>query len=128
MAFVYKYLAADGTVLYVGKTVNLQRRMAHHNRDTWISLARDLQYIDGISKTDADILETFYINLLNPVFNTAKRWDKPSLLQLDRAIVWKHLLLQPNDWQPAKSAIILYSLICIQKNLKELEKKAGKEV
>ena len=127
MAFVYQYLDDQGIVLYVGKTVNLQRRIAHHKRDLWSAIASEIHYIEGISKSDADILETFYINLLTPMYNKSKRWDKPSLLQLDRSYAWKSLVVQPDGRQPPKSAVILHALLVIKKNLNELEKKAGRE-
>lgn len=102
MAYVYRYLLPKSeTVVYVGKTngddsVALTARIrAHANEDGFKQHAPKtgyvVQYIDGLSAADADILETALINQGDkpPLLNRGKtNWGRSGLVRLD-GLEWK---------------------------------------
>ena len=84
MACVYRYVAQNGDVLYVGKTKKLDDRITAHRYEPWYSNELIIEYIDSLSQSDADILETYYISTLRPKHNIAKRWEPSTLSDLAR--------------------------------------------
>ena len=81
---VYQMLAADGSVLYVGKARNLKNRVSsyfqqqHASRKTEALMAHvcDVQVIITESETEALILENTLIKKFKPRFNVLFRDDK----------------------------------------------------
>lgn len=97
MAFVYRYLRPQsGEVLYIGKTSgdsisSLSARIsAHANEDKFKKhkprKGYVIEYVGGLSASDADILETALINehLSPPPLNKGKTlWGKSGLVHVD---------------------------------------------
>lgn len=102
MAFVYRYLRPQsGAVVYIGKTggdniSSLAARIsAHANEDKFKKnkprKGWTIEYIDGLSASDADILETALINesISPPPLNKGKTlWSKSGLVNIDN-LQWK---------------------------------------
>lgn len=102
MAYVYRYLLPKSeTVVYIGKTSGddpaaLKARIsAHANEDKFKAnepkTGYVVQYIDGLSAADADILETALINQGDnpPLLNRDKtNWGRSGLVRLD-GLEWK---------------------------------------
>ena len=81
---VYRMLADDGEVLYVGKARSLKRRVASYIRATghsrriaqMISLTHSMVFVSTATETEALLLEANYIKQMRPRFNVVMRDDK----------------------------------------------------
>ncbi len=81
---VYRMLAEDGEVLYVGKARSLKRRVASYIRATghsrriaqMISLTHSMVFVSTATETEALLLEANYIKQMRPRFNVVMRDDK----------------------------------------------------
>ncbi len=80
MAYVYRYKTAENEIVYVGKTRNIKERHNIHKRDSWCSDDLLLERINAdLNDTDADLYETYLINLWRPRENKAKCWTLPAI-------------------------------------------------
>ncbi|MDR3463720.1 MAG: excinuclease ABC subunit UvrC, partial [Beijerinckiaceae bacterium] len=81
---VYRMIAANGEVLYVGKAKSVRKRIAsymrpagHTNRIArMIALTRSMVFVSTATETEALLLETNYIKQMKPRFNVLMRDDK----------------------------------------------------
>jgi excinuclease ABC subunit C len=81
---VYRMLAADGEVLYVGKAKSVRKRIASYLRGgghtsriaRMISLTASMVFVSTETETEALLLETNYIKQMKPRFNVLMRDDK----------------------------------------------------
>jgi excinuclease ABC subunit C len=81
---VYRMIAADGEVLYVGKARSVKRRIAsymrgegHTNRIArMVALTASMVFVSTETETEALLLETNLIKQLKPRFNVLMRDDK----------------------------------------------------
>ncbi len=81
---VYRMIAADGEVLYVGKAKSVRKRIAsyvralgHSNRIArMIGLTASMVFVSTETETEALLLETNYIKQMKPRFNVLMRDDK----------------------------------------------------
>ncbi len=81
---VYRMIAANGEVLYVGKAKSVRKRIAnylrlggHTNRIArMISLTASMVFVSTETETEALLLETNYIKQMKPRFNVLMRDDK----------------------------------------------------
>lgn len=81
---VYRMLAEDGTVLYVGKAKNLKKRVASYTQRTrlpnrlqrMVAQARGLEIVVTPTEAEALLLEGNFIQRFMPPFNLLLRDDK----------------------------------------------------
>jgi excinuclease ABC subunit C len=81
---VYRMIAANGEVLYVGKAKSVRKRIAsymrpagHTNRIArMIALTGSMVFVSTATETEALLLETNYIKQMKPRFNVLMRDDK----------------------------------------------------
>jgi excinuclease ABC subunit C len=81
---VYRMIAADGEVLYVGKAMSLKKRVAsytrlagHSNRIAqMIAATASMVFVSTATETEALLLEANYIKQMKPRFNVLLRDDK----------------------------------------------------
>ena len=82
MGYVYRYRTPEpeSEIVYVGKAKCLEDRTAQHKKDPWYSDELIVERIDAeLNATDADIYETYFINLYHPRENKAKIWSSPMI-------------------------------------------------
>ena len=81
---IYQYLNAEGTIIYVGKTKNLKRRVSsyfnreHPNGKTRVLVSKiaDIRYIVVKTEEDALLLENNLIKKYRPRYNVMLKDDK----------------------------------------------------
>jgi len=81
---VYRMLAADGAVLYVGKAKNLKRRVASYTRTEglpnrtrrMVALTRAMEFVTTPTEAEALLLEANLIRSLRPPFNVLVKDDR----------------------------------------------------
>ncbi len=81
---VYRMLAQDGEVLYVGKARSIAKRIASYTREAghvnriarMISLTASMLFVSTATETEALLLEANYIKQMKPRFNVLLRDDK----------------------------------------------------
>ncbi|PWC33213.1 excinuclease ABC subunit UvrC [Azospirillum sp. TSO35-2] len=81
---VYRMLAADGSVLYVGKAKNLKRRVASYTRTDglpnrtrrMVALTRAMEFVTTHTEAEALLLEANLIRSLLPPFNILVKDDR----------------------------------------------------
>lgn len=82
MAYTYRFLDQNNNIIYVGYTgQRLDKRIEQHftkghlDPSCYKSIAR-IEYIKYNTKSDAQIMETYYINKYKPIYNKQnKRYD-----------------------------------------------------
>jgi excinuclease ABC subunit C len=81
---VYRMIAANGEVLYVGKAKSVRKRIASYMRPSghttrisrMIALTASLVFVSTGTETEALLLETNFIKQMKPRFNVLMRDDK----------------------------------------------------
>jgi excinuclease ABC subunit C len=81
---VYRMIAADGEVLYVGKAKNVRKRIASYMRPLsqtsriarMVALTASMVFVSTGTETEALLLETNFIKQMKPRFNVLMRDDK----------------------------------------------------
>ncbi len=74
---VYRYVdASDGIVKYIGITKDLYRRSRQHEKDKLAGKNWEINFIDGLTETEAKILESHFISK----YDTGKYYNKAKTL------------------------------------------------
>ncbi len=77
--YVYKFLDKDNNALYVGQTIDMDRRMSEHKGKIWDVEKDRIEYAVCENMTDMCIYEMYYINKLNAKYNDCLVYNvKPS--------------------------------------------------
>ncbi|HFL3726344.1 MULTISPECIES: nucleotide excision repair endonuclease [Peptostreptococcaceae] len=82
-AYVYKFIDEKNNVLYIGKTVNMDKRMSQHfspqshlkkmgKGDIYGKIQR-IEYLKCATEYDALVKELYYINYYKPPYNTSSK-------------------------------------------------------
>ena len=81
---VYRMIAANGSVLYVGKAKNLRKRVTSYTQSTrlpnrlqrMVAQIRNLEIVTTRTEAEALLLEANFIQRFSPPFNVLLRDDK----------------------------------------------------
>ncbi len=85
-AGVYRFIANDGEILYIGKAKNLKKRLSSYFSERadmrqktkqMVRAAAELQYTVVETEQDALLLEATLIRRHRPRYNIALKWTKP---------------------------------------------------
>ena len=74
MSYVYRFIDGKGNIIYIGKTVNINRRMqqlfsnGHLDKHCYNSVAK-IEYQKYKTESDSLIMETYYITKYSPKYN-----------------------------------------------------------
>lgn len=70
--YLYKYVSND-TIIYIGQTSSLKRRVQQHTQDKLYNFKGEIYYTNCGSKKELDLLEAILINKYKPEFNIAHK-------------------------------------------------------
>lgn len=97
--FVYRFLSFEGLVLYVGSTININKRMKEHNHlpKRCYENTYKVQYIEVNTHLDMLMLEIYYINKYNAKYNKIDKYEGGTFLKI-QAPEWKNFDM--NEFTP----------------------------
>jgi hypothetical protein len=116
--WVYRHLAADGSVLYVGTTTDPQKRQQNHKqRSSWFADIADVRYDGPMPRREALVREAELIGKLCPPYN--RRFNPEAEPQPDRQALMPTVFqefranhsghgygeCEPNCWAVAMTAV-----------------------
>lgn len=67
--YVYKFLDKEGNALYVGQTVDVDRRMEEHKGRIWDIEKDHIEFAKCKNLADMNLYEMYYINKLHAKYN-----------------------------------------------------------
>lgn len=92
---IYYMYDESGTLLYIGKTMNLSRRLCQHRKDTWFKDEVHKFEVSWLTDADAHIYEPYLINTMHPKYNvehvsvTPPTVTLPEIKRFDLTQIWR---------------------------------------
>ena len=119
MAYTYRFVDANENVIYVGYTgQTMAKRISQHftkghlPKKCYKSIAR-IDYIKWDSKSDAQVMEVYYINKYHPKFNKLDKQGDRLNIQIEDEKEWKvyQVIKKPNIKYEAEDGILTWIMI-----------------
>ena len=118
MSYVYRFIDEKGNIIYVGKTVNINNRMQQHFSDKghlpkecYREVAK-IECIKWATKSDAQIMEVYYINKYKPKYNKQdKRLDQLTLVLEEKEWKTYEVLKRQVERYEAENGILTWIML-----------------
>ena len=119
MAYTYRFVDTNENVIYVGYTgQTMAKRISQHftkghlPKKCYKSIAR-IDYIKWDSKSDAQVMEVYYINKYHPKFNKLDKQGDRLNIQIEDEKEWKvyQVIKKPNVKYEAENGILTWIMI-----------------
>lgn len=119
MAYTYRFVDTNENVIYVGYTgQTMAKRISQHftkghlPKKCYKSIAR-IDYIKWDSKSDAQVMEVYYINKYHPKFNKLDKQGDRLNIQIEGEKEWKvyQVIKKPNIKYEAEDGILTWIMI-----------------
>ena len=119
MAYTYRFVDTDENVIYVGYTgQTMAKRISQHftkghlPKKCYKSIAR-IDYIKWDSKSDAQVMEVYYINIYHPKFNKLDKQGDRLNIQIEDEKEWKvyQVIKKTNIKYEAENGILTWIMI-----------------
>ena len=119
MAYTYRFVDTNENVIYVGYTgQTMAKRISQHftkghlPKKCYKSIAR-IDYIKWDSKSDAQVMEVYYINKYHPKFNKLDKQGDKLNIQIEDEKEWKvyQVIKKPNIKYEAEDGILTWIMI-----------------
>lgn len=119
MAYTYRFVDTNENVIYVGYTgQTMAKRISQHftkghlPKKCYKSIAR-IDYIKWDSKSDAQVMEVYYINKYHPKFNKLDKQGDRLNIQIGNEKEWKvyQVIKKPNIKYEAENGILTWIMI-----------------
>lgn len=119
MAYTYRFVDTDENVIYVGYTgQTMAKRISQHftkghlPKKCYKSIAR-IDYIKWDSKSDAQVMEVYYINKYHPKFNKLDKQGDRLNIQIEDEKEWKvyQVIKKTNIKYEAENGILTWIMI-----------------
>ena len=119
MAYTYRFVDTNENVIYVGYTgQTMAKRISQHftkghlPKKCYKSIAR-IDYIKWDSKSDAQVMEVYYINKYHPKFNKLNKQGDRLNIQIEDEKEWKvyQVIKKTNIKYEAENGILTWIMI-----------------
>lgn len=119
MAYTYRFVDTNENVIYVGYTgQTMAKRISQHftkghlPKKCYKSIAR-IDYIKWDSKSDAQVMEVYYINKYHPKFNKLDKQGDRLNIQIEDEKEWKvyQVIKKTNIKHEAENGILTWIMI-----------------
>ena len=119
MAYTYRFVDTNENVIYVGYTgQTMAKRISQHftkghlPKKCYKSIAR-IDYIKWDSKSDAQVMEVYYINKYHPKFNKLDKQGDKLNIQIEDEKEWEvyQVIKKPNIKYEAEDGILTWIMI-----------------
>lgn len=119
MAYTYRFVDTNENVIYVGYTgQTMAKRISQHftkghlPKRCYKSIAR-IDYIKWDSKSDAQVMEVYYINKYHPKFNKLDKQGDRLNIQIEDEKEWKvyQVIKKTNIKYEAENGILTWIMI-----------------
>lgn len=119
MAYTYRFVDTNENVIYVGYTgQTMAKRISQHftkghlPKKCYKSIAR-IDYIKWDSKSDAQVMEVYYINKYHPKFNKLDKQGDRLNIQIEDEKEWKvyQVIKKTNIKYEAENGILIWIMI-----------------
>ena len=119
MAYTYRFVDTNENVIYVGYTgQTMAKRISQHftkghlPKKCYKSIAR-IDYIKWDSKSDAQVMEVYYINKYHPKFNKLHKQVDILNIQIEDEKEWKvyQVIKKTNIKYEAENGILTWIMI-----------------
>ena len=119
MAYTYRFVDTNENVIYVGYTgQTMAKRISQHftkghlPKKCYKSIAR-IDYIKWDSKSDAQVMEVYYINKYHPKFNKLDKQGDRLNIQIEDEKEWKvyQVIKKPNIKYEVEDGILTWIMI-----------------
>ena len=119
MAYTYRFVDTNENVIYVGYTgQTMAKRISQHftkghlPKKCYKSIAR-IDYIKWDSKSDAQVMEVYYINKYHPKFNKLDKQGDRLNIQIEDEKEWKvyQVIKKTNIKYEAENDILTWIMI-----------------
>ena len=119
MAYTYRFVDTNENVIYVGYTgQTMAKRISQHftkghlPKKCYKSIAR-IDYIKWDSKSDAQLMEVYYINKYHPKFNKLDKQGDRLNIQIEDEKEWKvyQVIKKTNIKYEAENGILTWIMI-----------------
>ena len=119
MAYTYRFVDTNENVIYVGYTgQTMAKRISQHftkghlPKKCYKSIAR-IDYIKWDSKSDAQVMEVYYINKYHPKFNKLDKQGDRLNIQIENEKEWKvyQVIKKTNIKYEAEDGILTWIMI-----------------
>lgn len=94
MAYVYRFLDTAQNIIYVGKTINIDKRIKDHftrghlPKECYDSV-KAVEYIKVNTEADSLLVEQYFINKYHPKYNKQGKCKGEQTVKLDIEEKWK---------------------------------------
>ena len=119
MAYTYRFVDTNENVIYVGYTgQTMAKRISQHftkghlPKKCYKSIAR-IDYIKWDSKSDAQVMEVYYINKYHPKFNKLDKQGDRLNIQIEDEKEWKvyQVIKKTNIKHETENGILTWIMI-----------------
>ena len=116
MAYTYRFIDCNENIIYVGYTAqSMAKRMGQHMerghlpRKAYKSIQR-IEYIRWPTKSDAQVMEVYFINKYHPIYNKLDKQNDHLNIQVTDEKEWEvyQVIKKPNIKYEAENGVLTW--------------------